>query len=39
MLSNLLGVGLEVFVESRAIPQLLHCMFETYPRLTYHILF
>ena len=39
MLSNLLGVGLEVFAESRAIPQPLHCMFETYPHSIYYLLF
>ena len=39
MLINLLGVGLEVFAQSRAIPQLLHRMFETYPRLILYLLY
>ena len=39
MLINLLGVGLEVFAQSLAIPQLLHRMFETYPRLILYLLY
>ena len=39
MLINLLGVGLEVFAQSLAIPQLLHGMFETYPRLILYLLY